>query len=193
MPCGSRIASLSNYLWFFKGEGRSALCHDRSKQALDVGCALLKPPGPLDTLDSGRNVLIAGNHGHLLTAGATASHCLLDRSGRVLTGAAVAVSYHLTGPPPPKKVRLATGEKGGAYAEFGRQYAEILAKNGLEVELVETAGGIDNFHRLRDGQVDVAFMQSGTYDRVEDTDRVVRGIAALGLEPLWVICRDGDK
>ena len=111
----------------------------------------------------------------------------------VLTGAAVAVSYHLTGPPPPKKVRLATGEKGGAYAEFGRQYAEILAENGLAVELIETAGGIDNFHRLRDGQVDVAFVQSGTYCRVEDTDRVVRGIAALGLEPLWVICRDGDE
>ncbi len=110
----------------------------------------------------------------------------------LLTGAAVAVSYHLTGPPPPKKIRLATGEAGGAYAEFGRQYAELLGKNGLEVELIETAGGIDNFSRLSDGQADVAFVQSGTYDRVEDPDRMVRGIAALGLEPLWVIYR-GDQ
>ncbi len=111
----------------------------------------------------------------------------------VLTGAAVAVSYRLTGPPPPKKIRLATGEQGGAYAEFGRQYAEILTENGLEVELVETAGGVDNFSRLADGEVDVAFVQSGTYDRVEDPDRVARGIAALGLEPLWVIYRSDEE
>lgn len=107
----------------------------------------------------------------------------------VLTGAAAALSYHLTGPPPPKKIRLATGQKGGAYAEFGRQYAALMGKNGLEVELVETAGGIDNLSRLREGEVDVAFVQSGTYDRVEDPDRVIRGIASLGLEPLWVFYR----
>jgi TRAP transporter TAXI family solute receptor len=89
-------------------------------------------------------------------------------------------------------VRLATGEQGGAYVRFGRQYAAMLAEQGLEVELVETSGGIDNFRRLRDGRVDVAFVQSGTYDRVEDPDRVVRGIAALGLEPLWVIYRSGE-
>jgi TRAP transporter TAXI family solute receptor len=111
----------------------------------------------------------------------------------VLTGAAAALSYHLTGPPPPRKVRLATGEAGGAYAEFGRRYAEMLGEQGLEVELIETAGGIDNFYRLRDGKADVALVQSGTYDRVEDPDRVVRGIAALGLEPLWVIYRGGDE
>ncbi len=111
----------------------------------------------------------------------------------VLTGAAAAVSYRLTGPPPPKRVRLATGEQGGAYVRFGRQYAAMLAEQGLEVELVETSGGVDNFRRLRDGRVDVAFVQSGTYDRVEDPDRVVRGIAALGLEPLWVIYRSGES
>ena len=54
----------------------------------------------------------------------------------VLTGLAAAVSYHLTGPPPPKKISLATGEPGGAYAAFGQQYAEILEQNGLEVDLV---------------------------------------------------------
>ena len=111
----------------------------------------------------------------------------------VLTGAAAALSYHLTGPPPPKRIRLATGQKGGAYAEFGQQYAALLKKNGLEVELVETAGGIDNLSRLRDGQVDVAFVQNGTYDRVEDPDRVIRGIASLGLEPLWVFYRGDDE
>lgn len=110
----------------------------------------------------------------------------------VLTGAAAAVSYHLTGPPPPKKIRLATGEAGGANAEFGRRYAKLLGDNGLEVELVNTAGGMDNFSRLVNGQVDVAFVQNGTYDRVEDPQRVVRGIASLGLEPLWVFYR-GDR
>lgn len=110
-----------------------------------------------------------------------------------LTGTAAVVSYRLTGPPPPKKIRLATGERGGAYASFGSQYAAILEKNGLLVELVETSGGMDNLARLRDGEVDVAFVQSGTYERIEDPDHVIRGIASLGLEPLWVFYRADEE
>ncbi len=70
--------------------------------------------------------------------------------------------------------------------------SRLLGDNGLELELVATSGSIDNLRRLRDGEVDAAFVQSGTYDRIDDPDRVIRGIAALYLEPLWVIYR-GDE
>ena len=42
--------------------------------------------------------------------------------------------------------------------------------------------------------VDVAFVQSGTFDQVADDDvqHVIRGIAAIGLEPLWVFYRQRD-
>lgn len=107
----------------------------------------------------------------------------------VLTCAALALSYWLIGPPPPETIRMATGEPGGAYAAFGKEYARILGNNGLRVDLVSTPGGMDNFHRLVSGEVDVAFVQGGTYPHVRDPDRVVRGIAAVYREPLWVIYR----
>ena len=109
------------------------------------------------------------------------------------TCAALAFSYWLVGPPPPKKIRLATGDPDGAYASFGQMYADILRKNGLQVELVSSSGSIDNFRRLSNGKVDAAFVQSGTYDRANDPYLVVRGIAAVYLEPLWVIYRGEEE
>ncbi|MHC4401752.1 MAG: TAXI family TRAP transporter solute-binding subunit [Planctomycetota bacterium] len=111
----------------------------------------------------------------------------------LLTAGAVALTYWLVGAPPPKRIRLATGEPHGAYATFGSEYARILERNGLEVELVSTAGGIDNYRRLRDGAVDAAFVQGGTYARIQNPDRVLRGIAALYLEPLWVVYRGATE
>lgn len=100
--------------------------------------------------------------------------------------------YFFIGSPPPNRIRLATGELDGAYAAFGEQYAQILARNGLEVELVATSGSIENYHLLREGSVDAAFMQGGVLDPSKDADHEVCGIAALYREPLWVIYR-GDQ
>jgi TRAP transporter TAXI family solute receptor len=97
--------------------------------------------------------------------------------------------YMFTDSPPPNKIRLATGESPGGYEVFGRKYADILRKNGLDVEFVGTSGSVDNYRLLREGKVDAAFMQGGTYDPSQDTDSEVCGIASLYREPLWVIYR----
>lgn len=108
----------------------------------------------------------------------------------VLTLGALILSMLLTGPSPPKKIIMATGQPGGGYANFGEKYKEQLKKNGLEVELVNTKGSIDNMERLLEHKADVAFAQGGTYQFVHDEDpRVLRGIAAIYLEPLWVFYR----
>ena len=58
---------------------------------------------------------------------------------------------------------LATGQDQGAYAEFGRRYAQILKENGIEVRLRPTAGAAENLALLREpgGEVDIAFVQGG--------------------------------
>ena len=85
----------------------------------------------------------------------------------VLTVAVVGLSLRFVDPFPPTRVVLATGQPGGAYDEFGREYQRRLAREGLRVELRRTAGSVENLERLLKGEVDVAFVQGGTYPLVK--------------------------
>jgi TRAP transporter TAXI family solute receptor len=110
----------------------------------------------------------------------------------LLTVGMLVLSIWLNGPSPPQKIIWATGTPNGAYAAFGKKYQKQLHRMGLEVELVNTNGSIDNLQRVASGEVDVAFAQGGTYQLVEDPDRVVRGLVAIYLEPLWVFYRGSE-
>ena len=105
----------------------------------------------------------------------------------------VASALWLGDAPPPKKIVMATGQAGGVYDSFGHEYAKRLSTQGLKVELVNTAGSVDNFRRIIDGKVDIAFAQSGTYHVVTDVDRKVSGLAAIYYEPLWIFVRRGIR
>lgn len=96
------------------------------------------------------------------------------------------VSLSLLGPPPPRTIRLATGDPDGAYHAFGLEYQQRLQNVGLKVELVNTSGSLENFSLLKQGKVDVAFIQGGTLQLSGDTAGVVRGLASIYWEPLWV-------
>lgn len=93
--------------------------------------------------------------------------------------------------PPPGKIVLAAGGKGGAYYRFARRYADELKKEGLAVEVRETHGSGENLQLLEDDSsgASVAIVQSGVAD-----DKARDGLQALGSlyrEPLWVFYR-GD-
>src|SRR4029077_8987789 len=110
----------------------------------------------------------------------------------LLTAAMLGLSVWLTGPAPPRRIVFATGQEGGGYDALGKQYQARLRKLGLEVELVNTNGSVDNLQRLVNGEADVAFVQAGTYRLVEDPNHSLRGLAAVYLEPLWVFYRGGS-
>ena len=114
--------------------------------------------------------------------------------GVALTIVLIGVSaIWLGGTPPPRKIVLATGQPGGVYDSFGREYQKRLRAHGLTVELVNTAGSVDNFRRIMAGKADVAFAQSGTYQVVSDPDHKVSGLAAIYYEPLWIFVRRGIR
>src|SRR5262245_19537535 len=101
---------------------------------------------------------------------------------------ALGLSLWLIGSPPPRRIRLATGDPAGGFAAVGRQYKARLDRMGLRVDLVESHGSVDNLHRLQRGEVDVAFVQAGTVSLLDDADDL-SGLAAIGTEPLWVFSR----
>ncbi len=114
---------------------------------------------------------------------------ILFWTGLVLTAAALAAGLWYTGPTPPKQIVIATGLAGGAYDDFGRQYKKRLEAMGMQVELVNTNGAVDNLQRLLAGKVDVAFTQGGADKQVSDPAGSLRGLGALYLEPVWVFVR----
>ena len=99
------------------------------------------------------------------------------------------LSFWLAGPAPPKRILLATGQANGSYDHFGNRYQCKLRRMGLRVDLVQTNGSVDNLQRLLRGEVDVAFIQGGAEHFVDDPHHLLRGLAAIYIEPLWVFCR----
>jgi uncharacterized protein len=91
--------------------------------------------------------------------------------------------------PPPHQIVIASGSQNGAYYRFARKYAEELKKDGISVEVRETAGSVENLRLLtQDGSgVGLAIVQSGVATASE-----IEKLCALGSlyhEPLWVFYR----
>jgi TRAP-type uncharacterized transport system substrate-binding protein len=92
-------------------------------------------------------------------------------------------------PAPPDRVVMSTGADGGAYDAFGKRYREILARSGVDLVLLPSAGAFENLERLRDPRtkVDVALVQGGLA-RPEDERRLVT-LGAVAYEALWLFHR----
>jgi TRAP transporter TAXI family solute receptor len=111
----------------------------------------------------------------------------------VLSVAGLVATYMLfVEPPPPKHLVMATGSPEGAYYRFALQYAAILKKDGLTLEVRATKGSIENLQLLSDPSsgVGVALVQSGLADA--EAKNVLQALGSLYREPLWIFYR-GDK
>ena len=112
----------------------------------------------------------------------------------VLALALLAVAYWVLDPTPPKKVVLATGTEQGAYAEFGKRYAQVLQGYGIAVELRATQGAAENLQLLRDpaSGVDIAFVQGGADElpkAPDEDDAKLVSLGSLFYEPVWLFYR----
>jgi TRAP transporter TAXI family solute receptor len=97
------------------------------------------------------------------------------------------VTYRYVGAPPPKVIRIATGAKNGAYYAFAQQYARLLKNDGIVLEVVSTAGSLENVELLKKGEVSLALVQGGSAT-ADDKERL-QSLGSLFLEPVWVFTR----
>lgn len=65
---------------------------------------------------------------------------------------------------PVRRLRLATGPRGGPYNAFGRALAKAVADSGARLEIVpvSTSASVDNLRRLDEGSVDLALAMADT-------------------------------
>ncbi len=106
-----------------------------------------------------------------------------------LTAAAMWLAFVLLRPTPPRTVAMATGPEGSVSADLGRRYRELLAHDGIELQLVPSAGAAENAARLRDPHsgLSIAIVASGITNRQESPGLVSLG--TLFYEPLWIFYR----
>ena len=115
---------------------------------------------------------------------------VLDVSGTwgiaiVILLVSILFAYQFVKPAPPKHIYLATGQDGGAYQHYGEQLAAYLATEGIQTELVETAGSVENLALLEnEAEVYLGFVQGGLAESLPTEN--VMALGSLYLEPLWL-------
>ena len=108
----------------------------------------------------------------------------------LLIAALCAIAYVIVDPAPPRHVSIATGQENSAYEQFGKQYAQALAKDGITATLSRSLGSQENLQRLKAGKVDVAFVQSGSTDEAEAHRKGLVSLGSLFTEPVWLFMRE---
>ena len=103
--------------------------------------------------------------------------------------AAFVFAFRFVEPAPPDSIVISTGAVDGGYHMFALRYREILARDGVKVELRPSAGSQENVSRLLDekSDVEVGFLQGGSAFSTNAPDLVSLG--SIYYEPLWVFYR----
>ncbi|HMW03243.1 MAG TPA: TAXI family TRAP transporter solute-binding subunit [Acidobacteriota bacterium] len=106
-----------------------------------------------------------------------------------LTVVAFGIAFQFAEPAPPRKVVMATGLESGAYYKFALRYRDYFAQNGIQLEVLQTSGSVENLELLKThGKgVDIIFAQTGTGDPAATPD--FTSVASVFYEPLWVFYR----
>jgi TRAP transporter TAXI family solute receptor len=103
------------------------------------------------------------------------------------------VAYQFVAPAPPRHLTITTGGERGAYYAFAKRYAELLARNGVTLEVKTSAGSYENLARVHQGEADVALVQGGIADTQAQANNerasALKSLGSVYYEPVWVFYR----
>ena len=113
--------------------------------------------------------------------------------GALLAATCIWVSFRFLQPIPPRRIVLASGPEFSLYHLQAQRYKEVLAPEGVTVEVRMTAGAGENLRLLLDPKsgVDIAFTQGGLA-QFPEADALVM-LASIYYEPLWIFVRRGER
>lgn len=107
----------------------------------------------------------------------------------IVTVIGFVITFFFIEPAPPRSLVIATGPEDGNYYKTGLAYAEFLKEKGIDLQVRETAGSLENFDLLmNDDNVDIAIVQGGAAPVGLDKNSV-ESLASLYLEPIWIFHR----
>jgi TRAP-type uncharacterized transport system substrate-binding protein len=87
--------------------------------------------------------------------------------------AALYITYRLVDPLPPRHLAIAAGIAGSGYDNFARRYAQILAGDGIELEIRNSAGSVEDLDLVRNAASGVqAALTTIGFAQPDDTDNL---------------------
>lgn len=99
-------------------------------------------------------------------------------------------------PMPPSRIVISAGLKDGAYYPLATEYAQALARHGIDASVQESEGSAQNLKRLEAGESDVALVQGGfgwsSQVAQTSTFSAVQTLANIGVEGVWIFSRQRE-
>ena len=92
------------------------------------------------------------------------------------------LAYQFVEPAPPTDLTISTGSKEGAYYANALKYKELLAKQGITLNIQTSAGSTENLQRLIANETDLALVQGG----LTAADTKLQSLGSLYYEPTWI-------
>lgn len=92
-------------------------------------------------------------------------------------------------PAPPDTFVFSAGAEGGAYYRYALQYREILARDGIKLDVRTSAGAPQNLARMRGDtpEASAGFVQGGTSEPQDSNNMLSLG--RMFYEPVWLFHR----
>ena len=116
---------------------------------------------------------------------------LAQTLGPILLVGALGVwaALHFVRSAPPHTLTISSGPKGSNFETVAERYRKILARSGIDLRIVESAGSIENLKRLEDpkSHVDIALVQAGLADSADNGDLVSLG--SMFYQPMTIFYR----
>lgn len=104
----------------------------------------------------------------------------------------IIASFYITAqfiqPSPKKELTIATGSKDGNYYKTALVYKKLLEEDNVKVNIITSAGSIENIEILKQNKADIAFVQNGTVTKEEAPN--IKALASIYYEPLWVFYKN---
>jgi uncharacterized protein len=102
------------------------------------------------------------------------------------------MTYRFIDPIPPRHFVIAAGMAGSGYDNFARQYARILARDDVELEVRNAAGAVEGLNLLRDGASGVqAALTALGFTRTGDEDTLY-SLGGVFDAPIFIFYRNAE-
>jgi len=103
-----------------------------------------------------------------------------------LTAVLIWVMFAVFRPTPPRSVTMAVDPEGSFSAERAQRYRVLLARDGIDLHLVQSRGAVESLAWLQDPKsgVSIAIIPSGITDEQKSPELISLG--TLFYEPLWL-------
>jgi TRAP-type uncharacterized transport system substrate-binding protein len=119
------------------------------------------------------------------------SFAIMVFSAAIAVGA-LYLTYRLIDPLPPRHFAIAAAGVGSVYEDSAKQYRQILARYGVDLEIRNSAGALENHHLLRNpaSRVQAALTTFGT-TKTDDADTLY-SLGGTFNTPIFILYRNTE-